>query len=105
MFILIFAAIDLIIGVVLAASPYFNFFGNDFVFWLAVIGILKGLYSIVAALAAGFMYDVIGWFDLVGGFLLFLTTVGLVHYAFLYLGVVIVLKGIYSLMIGLMARN
>jgi hypothetical protein len=105
MFIIVFAVIDLILGVVLAASPYFDFTGNGIIFWLAVIGILKGLYSIIAALVGGFMYDVIGWFDLAGGILLWLTTMGLIHPAFLYIGIAILLKGIYSLMIGLISQN
>jgi len=105
MFIIVFAVIDLIVGIALAASPYFDFAGNTIIFYLAIIAIIKGVYSIVASLAAGFMYDIIGFIDLLTGIFLWLTTMGLVHHVFLYLGIIIILKGLYSFVVGLVSQN
>ena len=105
MFIILFAIVDLIVGITLAASPYFDFTGQNLVFYAAVLGMVKGLYSVFTAMASGFMYDVIGWIDIVAGFLLLLTTWGMGSPLFLYIGVAVVLKGMYSFMVGIMAQN
>ncbi|MBU0530665.1 MAG: hypothetical protein ABIH52_03160 [Candidatus Aenigmatarchaeota archaeon] len=105
MFIIPFALIDLLVGIALATSAYFDFAGNNLIFYLAIVGLLKGVYSILTAMAAGFYYDVIGWIDVVAGILLMTTTWGIASHIFLYLGIIVILKGIYSFMMGLVTQN
>lgn len=97
MLLTIFGLADVVLGGVLAASPYFSYAGIGIVGALAVIALIKGIYSVLAGFASGFFLDVLGWLDLLVGALLFLSTIGISFKWFFWIGIFMVLKGIYSI--------
>jgi len=97
MLLTIFGLFDLILGGVLAASPFVSYAGLGIVGTLGIIGIIKGLYSTVAAAASSFYFDVLGWLDLIAGILLVLSTMDIKFTWFLWVGIFMAAKGVYSI--------
>ncbi len=104
-FVAILGILDIILGAVLAASTFADFAGNGWVFAFGILAILKGLYSTLTAAGAGFYFDVLGWLDLLVGILLLLVNWGFVFPFFLYIGILLILKGIYSFFVGMIGSN
>lgn len=100
MILLVLGILDMISGSVLSLSTTFDMVGNSMVFLFAVIFIIKGLWSLLASISAGFYFDLLGLTDILASILLFLANVGLVHNFFIYIGIIVVLKGIYSFVMG-----
>jgi len=101
----ILGILDIIFGAVLAASTFADLGGNGWVFIFGIMAILKGLYSVITAAGAGFYLDILGWLDLiVGDFLLFVNW-NVVFPFFLYAGILLILKGLYSFFVGLIAAQ
>ncbi|MBU0953475.1 MAG: hypothetical protein KKA90_03585 [Nanoarchaeota archaeon] len=100
---IILGAIDIIAGIVLTLTGIVSFADNQLVFILAIIFILKSLYSLVTAMAAGFFFDVLGWFDLFAGFILLLATWEITFGFVIWIGIIMIIKGIYSIVMGLVA--
>jgi hypothetical protein len=93
----IFGLVDVLLGGVLAASPFFSYAGMAVISALAAIAVVKGLYSVATAAFSSFYFDMLGWLDLIVGALLFLTVFG-VHFPwFLWIGVFMAAKGVYSI--------
>lgn len=99
-FLILLGIIDIVVGAFLASSGAFQFKGFGLIFILAIISILKGLYSVLAGMGAGFYMDIMGWLDLVGGLMLLLAFWGIHFYFFFYFGIFLILKGLYSAMMG-----
>ena len=99
MLLAIFGIVDVILGGVLAASPFVTYSGAGIIAVLAAVAIIKGLYSVVTAAGGGFYFDLLGWLDLIVGVLLFLATGGVKFNWFLWIGIFMVAKGVYSIAI------
>jgi hypothetical protein len=97
--------LDLVIGALLIISPGGGLAGNGIVFIFAILALLKGLYSVLAAAGAGFFFDVMGWLDLIAGFFLLLANWGFAYGFFLYVGIIMVLKAFYSIVVGLIGSQ
>jgi len=100
MFLVILGILDIIVGVVLGLATGNPFLGSSIVFGFGIIWILKGLFSIFSSMASGFYFDILGVMDLFTGIFLLLATNGIVFGFFLYLGILMVLKGLYSFVMG-----
>jgi hypothetical protein len=92
--------LDIILGALLAASTFSDFAGSGWILAFGVIAIIKGIYSVLTAAGAGFFLDVLGWLDLVVGVMLLLVSGGTVFPFFLYVGILLILKGLYSFFVG-----
>ena len=97
MILTILGLIDVALGGVLAASPYFSYAGVAIIGTLAIIALLKGLYSVLAAAASGYYLSIESWLDLIVGVLLLLTTMGIHFQWFLWIGIFMAAKGVYSI--------
>jgi hypothetical protein len=96
MIVLILSAIDLICGGLLLLN--LNFFLN----YIAGIMLLKGAFSILSSLGVGYWFDWMGWIDLIGAAALLLFAFGIPAAVFTNLAWIIVFKGVYSLLRGLL---
>ena len=97
MLLTILGLVDVALGAVLAASPYFSYAGIAIIGTLAIIALIKGLYSVLAAAASGYYLSVESWLDLIVGILLFVTTLGIHFNWFLWIGIFEAAKGVYSI--------
>jgi len=96
----ILGIIDIIIGIAVAVSPGMPLIASSIILTLGIIALLKGLYSVLTAAGAGFFLDVLGWLDLIAALFLFMTYWGWVFGFFLYVGIIMVIKGLYSFAMG-----
>jgi uncharacterized membrane protein HdeD (DUF308 family) len=104
-FVAILGILDIIFGAVLAASTFAELSGNVWVMLFGVLAIIKGLYSVATAAGAGFYLDVLGWLDLVVGVMLLMVNWGFGFPFFLYFGILLILKGIYSFFVGMVGSQ
>ncbi len=102
MFLAILGFLDLIGGALLGLSGLFPYTGSGFVFTIGIIFLIKGLVSYISAAANGFFMDFMGLLDIVAAILLMLTTWGIVVFFFPYIGILLILKGLYSVVIGIL---
>jgi hypothetical protein len=100
MLLIILGILDIIIGIAVAVSTGIPLVASGVILTLGVIALLKGLYSVGTAAGAGFYFDVLGWLDLIACIFLFMSYWGWVFGFFLYAGILIVLKGLYSFAMG-----
>ncbi len=101
----ILGVLDIIFGAVLAAATFAGLAGNGWVMIFGIVAIIKGIYSVLTAAGAGFYFDVLGWLDMAVGFMLLLVHWGIVFPFFLYIGIILVLKGLYSFFVGLIGAQ
>lgn len=85
---------DLLAGVVLLGGSYF--LGSEFALYVAAIVLLKGIYSLVASIAARIYADWMGVLDVAAGAVLFLMISGISVSFYQILGVVMVVKALYT---------
>ena len=97
-----FGILDIIGGGAIALTALTTLHGNNIVFFFAVIFLFKGIWSILAAAMSGFYFDILGIIDLLASLLLFLINAGFQFGFFFYIGIILMLKGFYSVVIGLM---
>lgn len=97
MLLTIFGLVDVLLGGALVASSYFSYAGAGIIGTLAVIALIKGIYSVFAGAATGFYFDVLGWFDLIVGVMLFLSTFGTHFQWFFWVGIFEAIKGVWSI--------
>lgn len=100
MFLVVLGALDIIAGVILGLATGNPFMGSGIIFGLGVLWLLKGLFSILTSVGSGFYFDILGVMDLFTGIFLLLSTNGIVFWFFLHLGILMVLKGLYSFIMG-----
>jgi hypothetical protein len=96
---------DIIAGFLLSLSTLVPYNESSFVGIIAGLMIIKGVWSIITAAAANFYFDIIGMADLVGGVLLFICTLGFAAHFFIYLGLVLILKGLWSIVSGIISAG
>jgi len=96
----ILGILDIIIGAVLAFSPSVSLVASGFIMILGIIALLKSIFSIGTAAGAGFYLDILGWVDLIAALFLFMVYGGWAFGFFLYVGILMVIKGIYSFAMG-----
>jgi uncharacterized membrane protein HdeD (DUF308 family) len=99
MILIILGIFDIIMGVFLALSGPMK--GIDIILWLGVIVLLKGIYSMLSNFASGFLLDLMGVLDLLCGIFLVMAFYGFYYHFFLYVGILMFLKGLYSVIMGL----
>ncbi len=100
MFLIVLGVLDIIVGVLLGLATGNPFIGSGIIFAFGVIWVLKGLFSLLSSISSGFYFDVMGIMDLFTGVFLLLSTNGIVFWFFLHLGILMVLKGLYSFVMG-----
>lgn len=100
MIIAILGIIDVIAGIVLALGGIPAFHGNGMVMVIAAIAIGKGIWSWINNLTAGFKLDFMGILDIVTGILLLSVFGGFFLFFFVYIGVIEMIKGAYSFIVG-----
>jgi len=96
---LMLGVFDMMVGTVLVLSPFVSLEGNGFVLALGAIALLKGLYSYIAAAAAGFYFDLLGILDITVGTCLVFAAYSIVSGVFPWIGIFMVAKGLYSVII------
>jgi len=87
---------DIVVGVLLWFSSNTSLIGSGLAMTFGILWFFKGIYSVLAGAAAGFYFDLLGIFDLLSGLFLFLSYLGLSWGFVLYLGIIMIIKGIYS---------
>lgn len=101
MFLIVLGILDIIVGIVLLFGSGTPLTGNSITIFFAVLWFLKGLWSILTAVANGFFFDFLGVFDLIAGVFLFLSFMGIgLGRFFIYLAVLMILKGFWSILMG-----
>lgn len=104
MIIAIFGILDLIAGGILMLGGSIEWAGSEFLFYFMILFALKALYSIFAAIAAGFYFDVMGYLDLAASIFMLLLFWDIAFGFVFWIGLLILLKGIYSLIIGFISH-
>ena len=95
--------IDIIAGAALALGGFFSYVNNFMIGLLALILILKGIWSVGLAAANHFYFDLIGLLDLASGILLVVATFGFFMDLFSMVGIALILEGIYTVVVGIIA--
>jgi hypothetical protein len=96
MFVLILSAIDLIAGGLILLN--INFLLN----YIAIIIFFKGFFSIISSLGIGYWWDWMGWIDILTAAALALFSFGFPAAIFTYIAYVVIFKGAYSMLRGLL---
>ena len=101
MFLAILGVLDILGGVLLAIAGFIPYTGSGFILTLGVVFIIKGIISYLAAAAKGFFFDLMGVLDLIAGIMLVLATHDFILFFFPYIGILLIIKGVYSFVMGL----
>ena len=81
---------------------YFHSFPFHQIFiYMSIFYLLKGMWSLVSSLAAGYFYDWMGALDFIAGIALLLIFYGTVLNFFWIIGIAHILKGLYCLIFSL----
>ena len=96
MLLFILGLVDIVVGVLLWFSSGSPLAASGLAITFGILWLLKGIYSIVAGASAGFYLDALGIFDLLSGIFLILSYLGLSWGFVLYLGILMIIKGVYS---------
>lgn len=99
MFIAILGILDIIAGGLLMLNGVISLEASTFVLYLMIIMFLKSVYSIGSAVANGFFFDFMGYLDLISAILLLLAFWGISFDPFFWVGLLILVKGIYSVLV------
>jgi hypothetical protein len=99
----ILGIVDIIAGIILVVGGLPQFPGNSFVVGIAAIMIIKGLWSWISNVASpeGLNIDPMGILDILIGLLVLLVFSGVFFSFFALLGVLVIIKGVYSFVVGL----
>lgn len=100
MIIAILGILDLIAGGILILGEALSLSGSSFLFWFMALFFLKAAYSILTAWGAGFYFDLLGYLDLVAAIFMLLLFWGIWFDVVFWIGILILIKGIYSFIIG-----
>ena len=96
MLLFVLGLVDVIVGVLLWFSSGEPLIGSALAITFGILWFFKGIYSILAGAASGFYMDLLGIFDLLSGIFLVLSYLGMSWSFVLYLGILMIIKGIYS---------
>ncbi len=103
MILAILGMFDIIAGIILAVGGLPQFPGNGFVITIAAVMLIKGGWSWLSNIAdpRGLNFDPMGILDIVTGLLLIFIFSGMFFFFFAYLGILLIIKGVYSFVVGL----
>lgn len=101
MILAVLGVMDVIIGGALWMASGNPFTGSAVIITLAILWVLKGIWSILSSVASGFLFDFMGVFDLVSGLFLTLSYFGMAFDFFFYMAAIMLVKGFWSFLIGL----
>ena len=104
MIITLLGLFDIIAGIILVVGGLEVFPGNGFVVGIAAVLIIKGVWSWLVNLSSGdsgLKFDPMGILDIVSGLLLISVFSGFFLFFFVYIGIIELIKGVYSFVIGL----
>lgn len=96
MLMFVLGLLDIVVAAALWMSSGTPFAGNGLVMALGILWIIKGLFSILSSAAGGWLFDYMGWPDLVAGVFLLLSYYGLGWHFLFYIALVMLIKGLYS---------
>jgi hypothetical protein len=100
MLLFILGILDIIIGALLWVATGNPFAGSTVVIVLGIIWFFKGIWSVISGASAGFFFDFLGIFDFLAGVFLMLSFMGMSFGFVMYLAILMVIKGLYSLLMG-----
>lgn len=96
MILAILGLIDMVAGGMLIIGKTLGLQGSSLIFYFFVFFLVKGLYSVGTAFAAGFFMDLLGFIDLATAAFLLFSFWGLSLGFVFWVGILMVLKGMYS---------
>jgi hypothetical protein len=94
---LILGILDLIAGAALAISGFVPLTAVGLILGIGIIVTLKGVISYLAAAGNGFYFDLLGILDMISGVFLILAFYGTSMGFFLWFGVAMILKALWSI--------
>jgi hypothetical protein len=95
---LILGILDLIAGAALALSGFVPLTAVGLILAVGIITTLKGAISFLAAAGCGFYFDLLGILDVLSGIFLILAFLGTSLGFFVWFGVAMILKALWSIM-------
>jgi len=90
---ILLSAIDIVIGYCLMSSSLHSLFG-----YFTYIMLAKGFLSVIGSLTANYLFDWMGYLDVITGIVLLLTTMNVSFGFFPAIGFLLLAKGVYSLL-------
>lgn len=99
MLITLFGLADVIAGILLALAGLFGMGGNGWILTFGILILIKGIYSFAMSASSGFMFDILGIIDMTTGILLLLSFIGINLGLSMWIALIIILKGLYSIAI------
>jgi len=100
MLLFILSILDLIAGLLVILSQNFLLTSNAFVFYFAIYSLGKGIVSLLTSIAVGYFFDWMGVIDVITGIALFMIHSGSQLGIFKTIGIIILIKGLYSLILS-----
>jgi hypothetical protein len=104
MIVAILGLVDIVAGIILAAGGLGVFHMNPLAWSVAIALIVKGAWSWIHNLATtgsgGTKLDFMGIIDIVSGVMIVSSVYGFFMFFFLYFGVILMIKGVYSFFCG-----
>jgi hypothetical protein len=94
---LILGIFDLIVGAALTVSGFVPLTASGIIFAIGIIVALKGALSYLMAAGSGFYFDFLGILDMLSGIFLILAVYGTVLGFFVWFGVAMILKALWSI--------
>jgi len=87
------SAIDIVIGYCMMSSSLQSMFG-----YFTYIMLAKGFLSVIGSLTANYLFDWMGYLDVITGIILLMTTMNISLAFFPTIGFLLLAKGVYSLL-------
>jgi hypothetical protein len=102
MIISILGIIDIVVGIILVVGGLPIFQNHGLVITLAILMLIKGGWTWISNIADpnGLNFDPMGILDIITGLLLVSIYSGFFLFFFAYIGVILIIKGIYSFVVG-----
>jgi hypothetical protein len=93
----LFSIADFLAGITILGNSFVaGWLGADFVMYVAIIILAKGLYSLLTSLASGYFFDWMGYCDVSAGLVIFLAGAGVSYEFFALVGIVMLVKSFYT---------
>lgn len=92
MILAILGILDVVAGISLL---FLETFPTNFLFYIGLLVLLKGFYSVAASILSKCFFDFLGWIDLIVGIALIFS------FSIPYLWLAPLVKGIYSVVVGI----
>lgn len=97
--VLILSILDLVAGLLVFSSySGLETLLGKVILYVSIFHLIKGAWSIVSSFVLGYIYDVLGWIDLLSGILIILALNGIVfHFAYIF-AIIMIIKGLYCIL-------